>query len=109
MTSPLSFEFDNVPSFELCNVPVLFKPLGGSSTILPGLLVPAAFVPDDGSVTILPPSPILSTPILPTLLPPDALVPDGSVTTFPPSPSLAPPTHPYHPPPAPPARRADPP
>src|ERR1700731_1356743 len=92
MTSPVSFELRRDSSFELCNVPLLFTPLLGISTILPGPLPPPpdAVVPDDGRVTILPPSPSLSTPVLPTLLPPVALVPDGGrVTILPPSPSLS--------------------
>src|SRR5258708_1782857 len=97
MTSPVGFELCRDSSFELCNVPLLFTPLLGISTILPGPLPPPldAVVPDDGRVTILPPSPSLSTPVLPTLWPPVALVPDGgSVTSFPPSPSLSTPTLP---------------
>src|ERR1700730_13386656 len=93
MTSPVSFELCRDSSFELCNVPLLFTPLLGISTILPLPPRPPpldAVVPDDGKGIILPPSPSLSTPILPVLLPPVALVPDGGrATILPPSPSLS--------------------
>src|ERR1700730_13334864 len=105
MTSPASFELRRDSSFELCNVPLLFTPLLGISTILPGPLPPPpdAVVPDDGRVTILPPSPSLSTPVLPVLLPPGALVPDdGTVESLPPSPSLSRPSLPAEAPPTPP-------
>src|SRR6202022_3837929 len=105
MTSPVSFELRRDSSFELCNVPLLFTPLLGISTILPGPLPPPpdAVVPDGGRGTILPPSPSLSTPILPVLLPPVALVPDdGNVESLPPSPSLSRPSLPAEAPPTPP-------
>src|SRR3984893_153577 len=93
MTSSVSFELCRDSSFELCNVPLLFTPLLGISTILPLPPRPPpldAVVPDDGRVTLLPPAPSLSPPVLPTLLPPVALVPDGGrVTILPPSPSLS--------------------
>src|SRR5260221_12043327 len=109
MPSPVSFELCRDFSFELCNVPLLFTQLLGISTILPGPLPPPldAVVPDDGRVTILPPSPSLSTPVLPVLLPPVALVPDGGrVTILPPSPSLSTPTLPVLWPPVPLVRAA---